>query len=302
MVLHLGAIIMTKVKNSQSDSSRRVNWVSLTYPSDRERVEHLYSLVVEHQQSCVCWCVHDRDVDVNGEVKQAHCHTVIHLNNAMSASAFSTNFCIRPRMFEPAYKDGDIKNLDQAFLYLVHADDKSKAQGKYQYPLESIKGPWATYARERIEYLLSQPSKEVKESQSFFAINTFIDSSLYLSVGALAKWCASNGHWSNFRRSSSIYRAIMEEHNEFLRKKERREYMDSIPDRIKEREDTEALYTAIGMRALRSLDMMLEDAGRPSLKLKQQISYVSELAQKTKGQVNVEIIREMLQDVKKEIS
>lgn len=293
---------MKKNRKPEFDSSRRVNWVSLTYPSDRERVEHLYSLVVEHHQSCVCWCVHDRDTNEKGEVMQAHCHTVIHLNNAMSASAFSSNFCIRPRMFEPAYKDGDIKNLDQAFLYLVHADDKSKAQGKYQYPFESIKGPWASYARERIEYLLSQPSKEVKESQSFFAINSFIDSSLYLSVGALAKWCASNGHWSNFRRSSSIYRAIMEEHNDALRLKERREYMDSIPDRLKEREDIEALYEAVGMRALRSLDMMLEDAGRPSLKLKSQIAYVSEVANKTKGKVNVELIREMLRNVEKEIS
>lgn len=289
---------MSKKKVKHDDDSRRVNWVSLTYPSDRERVEHLYSLVVTHQIPCVCWCVHDRDTDDNGVLKEVHCHTVIHLKNGMTASAFAENFCIRPRMFEPAYKDGDIKKLDDALLYLIHADETSKAKGKYQYPLEKIKGPWADYARERITFLLSQPSKEVKESQSFFAITSFIENSLYLSTTAVAKWAASNGHWSNFRRSSSVYRDIIREHNEELRQKDIKRDMDSLGERIQERNDIEALYEAIGMRALRTLDGMLEKAGRPSLKLKNQIQYVDEVVHSSAGRVNVELIKEMLRDEK----
>lgn len=291
---------MAKKKNTSQDDSRRVNWVSLTYPSDRERVEHLYSLVVTHQIPCVCWCVHDMDTDDNGVLKEVHCHTVIHLKNGMSPSAFSENFAIRPRMFQPAYKDGDIKKLDDALLYLIHADETSRAKGKYQYPLEKIKGPWATYARERIEFLLSLPSKEVKESQSFFAITSFIESSHYLSVTAVAKWAASNGHWSNFRRSASIFRDIIREHNDFLRESDFKRDMESLADRLKEREDIEAFYEAVGMRSLRALDGMLQAAGKPSLQLQRQIQFVAEIGHKTKGQVNVELIKEMLRDGKEE--
>lgn len=286
------------MNKKSSDDSRHVNWVSLTYPSDRERVEHLYSLVVTHQVACVCWCVHDMDTDDNGDLKEVHCHSVIHLKNGMSKSAFSENFAIRPRMFEPAYKDGDIKKLDDALLYLIHADETSKSKGKYQYPLDKIKGPWAEYARERIQYLLSQPSKEVKESQSFFAINSFIESSLYLNTSAVAKWAAGNGHWSTFRRSSSIFRDIIREHNEELRQRDVKSSIDEVEERLKERNDIEAFYEAVGMRSLRALDAMLERAGRPSLKLKRQISEVEVLANSSKGRVNVELIKEMLRDGK----
>ncbi len=275
---------------------RRVNFLTLTYPEDRERVEHLASLVMSGQYE-VCWCVHDRDTLEDGSPEKPHCHCVVHLNNGMTKSAFCRNFSIRERMVKACSVGDEIEDLDGALLYLIHADHTSKSLGKYRYPLEKIKGPYAEQARSRIKKLLNRKKDSIlNEADSFLHINCFIDSSLYLTMSQLATWCAQNGHWACFRRSSSIFRDIMRDHNAYLDKLNMQREIASIGERAKERRDIEGFYEAVGIRALQSLDSLLESAGRPSLKLKKQIADLDSLAYSSSGRANVEMIRYMLRN------
>lgn len=278
------------------NGNRHTNFLSLTYVEDRERIEHLASLVMTGHYN-VCWCVHDKDLLQDGNPDKVHCHTVVHLQNGMSVSAFSKNFSIRERMVQKCKKGESIGDLDAALLYLIHADLDSRLAKKYQYPLSSIKGPMAGYARSRIMELLNKKkSNELKEADSFLTIQAYIEGSLYVTMSDVSRWAASNGHWAAFRRSSSIVRDIIKEHNAYLDKLQQKRDYEALGEQLKVRRDIESVYEAIGMRALKSLDLLLSQAGRPSVKLQSQIRYVEEVVEKSKGQVNVEIIKEMLRD------
>lgn len=247
--------------------SRHVNYLTLTYVEDRERVEHLASMLLKCQQR-VCWIIHDKDTLKDGTPDKPHCHCVIHLDYAMSVTAFSQNFAIRDRMVRPCKKGDEIEDLDGALLYLIHADRKSRSEGKFQYNPSLIRGPMASYARERIVELFNRSKdSHQKEADSFLEIQCFIESSLHLSMTELSRWAAQNGHWACFRRSSSIIRDILREHNDYLAQlaivKERQEYETQL--RINN--DKDVLYKELGVRALRTLNTLLHEAGRPSLKL-----------------------------------
>lgn len=275
---------------------RKVNFLTLTYVEDRERIEHLASLVMFGQFQ-VCWCIHDKDVLDDGTPDKPHCHTVVHLNNGMTPSAFCQNFMIRERMVRQCSVGEEVEDLDGALLYMIHADKKSRSQGKYQYSLSSIKGPWAKYASQRILDLLNRKKDVIqKEADSFLAIQCFIDSSLYLSTSQLASWCAQNGHWACFRRASGVFRDILREHNEYLDKLQMQRDREEHLDRIQKQRDIDGFYQAVGIRALQSLDRLLNDAGLPSAKLKKQISDIDSIAYNSSGKANVEMIKYMLRN------
>lgn len=279
-------------------SGRHVNFLTLTYVEDRERVEHLAQLLLSGQ-SHLCWCVHDNDTLENGSSDKVHCHAIVHLDNAMTISAFSSRYHIRERMIQPCRKGDEIGDLDSALLYMIHADRKSRSEHKYQYPLSSIKGPWASYARSRITELFNKSSNSAqKEADSFLTIQAYIEGSLYVTMSDVSRWAASNGHWAAFRRSSSIVRDIIKEHNAYLDKLQQKRDYEALGEQLQIRRDIESVYEAIGIRALKSLDLMLAQVGRPSMKLRNQISYVEEVVEKSKGQVNVDLIKEMLRDGK----
>lgn len=278
--------------------TRNVNFLTLTYVEDRERIEHLASLVMTGQYN-VCWIVHDKDLLKDGTPDKPHCHTVVHLNNAMSKSAFSQNFAIRERMIQPCRKGDEIEDLESAFLYMIHADKKSRDEGKHPYDPQFIKGPMADYARERIKALLDKKkNSEQKEAEAFLDIQCYIESSMYVSMTDLSRWAAQNGYWSCFRRSSGIIRDIIKEHNAYMDKLAADRDKAKWQEELEERRNTEAVYEAIGFRALRQLDLLLTQAGRPSLKLKQQIASVEQIVENpsTRGKVNVKLIKEMLRE------
>lgn len=198
--------------------SRSVNFLTLTYVEDRERIEHLASLVMTGQYK-VCWIVHDKDILKDGTPDKPHCHAVIHLNNAMTKSAFSQNYAIRERMIQECRKGDEIEDLDLALLYMIHADKKSRDQGKFPYDPKFIKGPMSDFARERIIALLNKKKNTAqKEADSFLDIQCYIESSMYVTMTDLSRWAAQNGHWACFRRSSGIIRDIIKEHNAYLDK------------------------------------------------------------------------------------
>lgn len=282
-----------------SSDSRHTNFVTQTYVEDRERVEHLASLVMNGFYN-VCWVIHDRDIVETGDDAKPHCMAVVHLQNGMTISAFAKKFAIRDRLVRRCKKGEEIADLDAALLYMIHADEDSRIKGKFQYSVSDIKGPMAEYARSRITELLDKrKSKRVDEAESFLTVKSYIESNLYMTMSEVSQWAASNGHWSSFRRSASIFRDIIKEHNQYLRELDIKRERARWQEELEHRADEQSVYEAVGYRALRTLDMLLEQAGRPSMKLKRQISYIDEVVGKSKGKVNVELIKEMLRDGEK---
>lgn len=255
------------------DTKRRVNFLTETYVEDRERVQHLGTLLKKGITG-VCWCIHDYDRANDGSLKKPHCHAVIHLENAMSLSAFCTNFVIRDRFVQTCTKGDELEDLDAALLYMVHADKKSRSEGKSPYPLDSIKGPMAEYAHQRITALLSRKksrSSADDEGKDFLDILTYVESSLHLSMTELSRWCAENGHWASFRRSSGIVRDILREHNDYLDRLAERSEFEDYKDRLAAEHSKEAVFQELGIRALRGLNTLLHQTGKPSVQLCEQI-------------------------------
>lgn len=287
--------------SARRDTKRRVNFLTETYVEDRERIEHLASLVMTGHFG-VCWCIHDKDREPDGSLKKAHCHTVIHLDNAMSRSAFVRNFAIRDRMVQTCSVGDEIEDLDGALLYLIHADKKSRDEGKFQYPLESIKGPMANYARKRILQLLHRKDdSEKKESASFLTILEYIESSLHLTMTALSRWCAENGHWAAFRRSSGIIRDCLKEHNDYLAQIAATKDFYDYEEQLRVSHDKDVLYQELGVRALRTLNTLLHQAGKPSLKLIEQIEGSEEALEITKRKKMVELTEKRSSDSRREM-
>lgn len=275
---------MPRKSNVTRKSKRAVNYLTLTYVEDRERIDHLGSLL-KKGENCLCWIIHDKDTLDNGLPDKVHCHAIVHLSNAMSSSAFATNYAVRERMVRPCRIGDEIEDLDGALLYLIHADKASKDAHKYQYNPQAIVGPWADYARERIATLLNRKSNaEHDEAQSFLAIQCFIESSLHLTMTELSRWAASSGHWAAFRRSSSIIRDCLREHNEYLdRIAAVQEYQD-YAEELRISHESDVLYRELGVRALRTLNGLLHQAGRPSLKLLDDIEKAENALERYKEQ------------------
>lgn len=279
---------------------RCVNFLTESYNGDLERREHLGTVLLSDIQK-ICWITHDKDRDKDGNLLKPHTHAVIRVPNAMTISAFSKNFAIRERLIQPCKKGDEIEDLDNAFLYMIHGDERSKSLNKYQYSPMEIKGPWSNYARERIKKMqspgFSAQKREAKESEDFLKILDYIDNSLYVSMSDLSRWAASSKLWSTFRRSSSIIRDVIKEHNSYLEKLAAEKDKEKWQEDLEARHEIESVYEAIGYRALRALDTQLAMINRPSMKLRHQISYIDELVEKSggkKGGVNVALIKEML--------
>lgn len=264
-----------------------VNWLSMTYVEDRESVEHLSSFLLRDKPIyTLCWCVHDKDVDEHGELKKVHRHAVVRLPFAKSRSAFAKCFAIRERMCEPCTAGQECEDLDSAFLYLIHADAKSQSEGKFQYPLEAIKGPWADYARERIRFILDKRNRYQRdESRDFLRILDFIDSQKSLSMTELSKWCALNGLWATFRRSGSIVRDVLREHNDAVYAQKR--VIQSKVDNL-----NEVLAEQSSLNALRQLERLLSQAGVPNAELQAETARKAEVLEiKRRKLVDMELLK-----------
>lgn len=272
-------------------SGSYINWVSLTYVEDRERIEHLASFLLSDKPIyTVCWCVHDKDErEEDGTFKKPHCQAVIRLPSAKTKTAFSRCFAIRERMFEPCSVGEECEDLDGALLYLIHADEKSRSLGKYQYSLDDIKGPWAPYARERIQYLLSRPKNrhDGDESADFLKILKFIEHSENLTMTNLSRWCAGNGLWAPFRRSSSIVKEILKEHNDawYGRKRATEAEVDARMEMFTEQTT---------LNALRHLSSLLAQCDRPNEELQADINRREQAYEiKKRKLVDMEMLRQI---------
>lgn len=173
----------------------RVHMV-LLYP---ENENHLKVLDNIKQNYDYAYCLHDMDTNDDGELKKEHYHVIIRTQNATWNTALCSNIGL-----EEVNLVQHIRNLDNALLYLVHFNEPDK----HQYNIDDVHGNLKS------KLVMAMNSQNKSEGEKVSELIEYIEEYKgYLSLTAFSKFCASNGYWSEFRRSGAIFIKIIEEKN-----------------------------------------------------------------------------------------
>lgn len=167
----------------------------LLYPDDATHVSAMKKIKESYDY---CAILHDKDVTEDGEIKKAHWHVLLRFSNAKWNTAIGKDLGIELNYIQ------EVKNFDNALMYLIHANDSEK----YQYDLKEVFGTF----KEKLKGLLNSVDKT--EGEKVIELIKFIQNyEGRLSVTVFSLYCAENGYWSEFRRSGSIFCKMIEEKN-----------------------------------------------------------------------------------------
>lgn len=168
----------------------------LLYPEDSSHVAALEKIKSSYDHA---YCLHDKDVTEDGNVKKEHWHVVLRFNQAVWSSAICKDLGIEQNYIE------DVKRFENALQYLIHYNDLDKAQ----YTVDDVHGNLKTKLVESISKVEKSEGEKVVELIEF--IRNYEGR---LSITDFASYCAMNGYWAEFRRSGAIFVKIIEEHNQ----------------------------------------------------------------------------------------
>lgn len=178
----------------------------LLYPSDTSHVEALEKIKASYDYAA---CLHDRDyfteadeksnpANVAGTLKKEHWHVVLRFNQAVWSSAICKDLGIATNYIE------DVKRFDNAIQYLIHYNDTDKAQYS----------PDVVFGNLKAKLIESINKVEKSEGEKVVELIEYIKGyDGRLSITDFASYCASNGYWSEFRRSGAIFVKIIDEYN-----------------------------------------------------------------------------------------
>lgn len=168
----------------------------LLYPDDLSHQNAIEKITQSYDYALV---LHNRDVvPESGELKKAHYHVIIRFSNQQWNSKLCKDLGITMNYCR------EVKNFDNALMYLMHYNDSDKAQ----YSIDEIKGNLKSRLKERISSINKSEGEKVVE------LFDYIDSNdKFISVKEFATFCAKNGYWSEFRRSATIFLKVLDEHN-----------------------------------------------------------------------------------------
>ena len=173
------------------------------YNEDKEeRKATLGSLLLSGNQEIV-WATHDRD-----ETKP-HTIILVRMPYSMTISAFANRFGIKERFIQLCGRDKEHKDYKAAMKYLLHRTKSCVAQGKFQYPASYLKGPWKQHALS----VIGKEEKVVWHDSDIVIILDYIDKHEYVSSASLVRWACNNGMYGILRRSLSVVRDCLREHN-----------------------------------------------------------------------------------------
>lgn len=169
----------------------------LLYPDDsfhvkaKEYIERYYNYA---------YILHDKDLKKDSEeLKKEHWHFVVQFQNATYNTALSKELGISLNYIQ------ECRNMDKALEYLIHWNEETK----YQYSFSEVKGP---LKRNLMKLLESERFSEDDKAKNL--IEYIMNYPGYLSATQLALAACSMDKWSVFRRASSLYLRILDDHNE----------------------------------------------------------------------------------------
>ena len=175
----------------------------LLYPDNEQHVKAVEKIKQSYDYALI---LHDKDYftedteqHVRGELKKEHWHIVLRFNQAVWSTAICKELGIEHNYIE------NVKRFDNAIQYLIHYNDSDKAQ----YTVEEVQGNLKQKLVESINKV------EKSESEKVVELIEFIErQENRISIKAFASYCASQGYWSEFRRSATIFIKIIDEHNQ----------------------------------------------------------------------------------------
>lgn len=175
---------------------RSRNFAILLYPENENHLEVLEKIKKSYDY---IYINHNKDKDENNKLKKEHYHVIIRVgNNARWNTALSEELKLELNLIQ------DVKNMDRMLQYLIHYNEEDK----YQYDINECKGP----LKKRLELSINKNDKT--EVEKILEIMDIIETAdRKLTMTELARYCAENGNWSEFRRSSYIFKEILYEHN-----------------------------------------------------------------------------------------
>lgn len=177
------------------DTYRSRKHCLLLYPDDSSHVDALKHIERYYNYAYI---LHDKDKDKEGKLKKAHWHVVVRFQNATYNTAFAKELGIAINYIQ------ECRNDDAALQYLIHWNEETKEH----YDFGDVKGP----LRKKLKKLLDD--EVVPQSTKAQQIIKYIDSSGYLSAYQLTMACCELDLWDVFRRSSSLFLRILDDHNE----------------------------------------------------------------------------------------
>lgn len=140
-----GKVVAT-TDDAKSERSRRFNIRTYISPETLHKFLRTCSWL-----QCWAYCVHDKDRDTDGNLKQKHTHVLLYTYSAKTASAIEKNFDrldaqTRAENAKPESTHVEImRDTTASWRYLIHADDPDK----YQYPdserIANDKSWWVKY-------------------------------------------------------------------------------------------------------------------------------------------------------------
>lgn len=153
---------------------------------------------IKKSYSFIC-CLHDRDVDADGNLKKAHVHFILRFKQARWSSAVASELGIDDH-FE------SVKNLDGAVRYLVHEDSPDK----FHYSVDDD----LIYSADNGVIVKKCMSLTTSEDERALQILDFIDSfDGRVSLSCVYRYAMSVGFYADLRRMGVLALRLIDEHN-----------------------------------------------------------------------------------------
>lgn len=174
---------------------RSCNFGLVLYPDD---IQHMIAMdILAKNGYKFSACLHDRDLDKDGNPVKEHIHVVVCFPRQKDLTALCNELGIKPNYAEP------VRNRQYAERYLVHADDPDK----FQYDPSAIIGPLADQVR---AHVASGETEEDKVKSLLVLLDSMPKPCSYRTFLTVA----CDAHlYSVFRRMGFVLKELMDEHN-----------------------------------------------------------------------------------------
>lgn len=107
-------------------------WTGVLYPENM--IDNWQDELENKLQIPYAYCIHDKDIDENGEERKVHAHIdLVFPNTTTYNHAFSILDALSKPGFHCLNKIERIINIRYAYDYLIHDTEKCKKQGKHLY-------------------------------------------------------------------------------------------------------------------------------------------------------------------------
>ncbi len=188
------------MSDKKFDNYRDRSHLVLLYP---DCPDHVKALQLIERSYDYAYVLHDRDKLDNGDAKKPHWHIILRFSNAVWASKVSKDLGIQENYIEKP------RSFTNALMYLIHYNDADKAQ----YNTDEVKGP---LKKRLIQEIAKVDKTESEKIQELFDYIMCADDTI--SMTELNHYALSNGYWSEYRRSYSLFKDMVYEHNMRFRK------------------------------------------------------------------------------------